>query len=329
MTAVQSPTPESLALAADLLNAGRLVAFPTETVYGLGALARNDQAVRSLFAAKGRPPDHPVIVHLASADQLEGWALEVSSQAKTLARAFWPGPLTLVLRRGPQASHLVSGGLDTIGLRVPAHPVAQQLLQRAGGPVAAPSANRFGRVSSTTAGHVLAEFDGLVDLILDGGRCEVGVESTIVDVSRGQPAVLRPGGITAEQLAEVVGPLASPDRPNAPRVSGSLASHYAPQARVELVDAGQMRSRASGLVEQGQKVAALCPAQDVAALPAGAIAIAVPEEPALLARQLYAALRRGDELGCDVILSTLPAELGIGAAIADRLRRAAGPREKS
>lgn len=284
--------------------------------------------MRSLFAAKGRPPDHPVIVHLAAASQMAQWAVDIPREAELLAAAFWPGPLTLVLRRSPRASNLVTGGLDTIGLRVPAHPVAQQLLGLASGPVAAPSANRFGRVSPTTAQHVLDELEGLVDVILDGGACAVGVESTIVDVSRGRPVVLRPGGITAEQLEQVVGPLRPADRA-APRVSGSLASHYAPRAGVELVEAAQMADRARELVAQGRKVAALCRTGMVGEIPAGAIAIAVPDDDALLARQLYAALRRGDELGCDVLLASLPADRGIGVAIADRLRKAAGPRAES
>jgi L-threonylcarbamoyladenylate synthase len=328
-TRVLSPTPEALELAAELLEAGRLVAFPTETVYGLGALASDSQAIRSLFAAKGRPPDHPVIVHLASTSQLADWAAEIPREADALARAFWPGPLTLVLRRTSRASDLITGGLDTIGLRIPAHPVAQQLLRLVSGPLAAPSANRFGRVSPTTAEHVLSELEGLVDLILDGGACSVGVESTIVDLSRGRPVVLRPGGITVESLEQVIGPLAPGQSSSAPRVSGSLASHYAPLARVELVAQALMAERAGELLRPGQKVAALSRSESIGALPAGVIAIAVPEDDALLAQQLYAALRRADELGCDVVLATLPPEQGIGAAIADRLRKAAGPRERS
>ncbi len=328
MTRVLPPTPESLHLAADLLRQGRLVAFPTETVYGLGAAAENPVAIRSMFAAKGRPADHPVIVHLASAHELDAWTAGVPPAAKALADAFWPGPLTMILRRSSRASDLVTGGLETVGLRVPAHPVAQELLRLVGGGVAAPSANRFGRVSPTTAEHVLAELAGLVDLILDGGPCTVGVESTIVDLSRGQPVVLRPGGVTAEQLAEVVGELAATDRAAAPRVSGSLASHYAPWARVELVGSGEVADRARELKELGQKVAVLFRGGSPQTHPTDIVAIPVSDDDAHLAQELYAALRRVDELGCDVVLATMPLEKGIGAAIADRLRKAAGPRDE-
>jgi L-threonylcarbamoyladenylate synthase len=326
MTQVLSATPDAVHMAAELLRQGRLVAFPTETVYGLGAAAENADAVRALFAAKGRPADHPVIVHLHSASQLGDWAADVPPAAKVLADAFWPGPLTLVLRRSSRASDLVTGGLDTIGLRVPAHPVARELLRVFGGGIAAPSANRFGRVSPTTAEHVLAELKGLVDAILDGGPCTVGLESTIVDLSRGRPVVLRPGGVTAEQLAAVLGPLTPAEASTEPRVSGSLPSHYAPQARVELVEPGGLARRAQELTAQGHKLAVLCRGR-VPALPASAVAISVPDDDSLLAQQLYATLRRVDELGCGVCLATLPRETGIGVAIADRLRKAAGPRE--
>ena len=329
MTLVLPPTPDSLRLAAELLRQGRLVAFPTETVYGLGAAAENPAAVRAMFAAKGRPADHPVIVHLSQASQLREWAAEIPPPAERLAAAFWPGPLTLVLRRSKRASDLVTGGLETVGLRVPSHAVARELLQQFGGGIAAPSANRFGRVSPTTAGHVLSELDGLVDLILDGGPCAVGLESTIVDLSRGQPAVLRPGGITAEQLAAVLGPLSIPEAPVAPRVSGSLESHYAPQACVELIEPDKLAARATQLAAQNLKVAVLSRGESLAALPESVVVIALPNDDAELAHMLYAALRRVDELGCNVALATLPIEQGIGVAVADRLRKAAGPRAVS
>ena len=325
MTIHMPATPAAIHRAADVLRRGGLVAFPTETVYGLGALATNDAAVRAMFAAKGRPADHPVIVHLADASQLRVWARDIPETAQRLAAAFWPGPLTIILRRNRSASSLVTGGLDTIGLRVPAHPIARQLLNELSGAIAAPSANRFGRVSPTTAQHVLAELNGRIDLILDGGPCEVGLESTIIDLSGERPAVLRPGGVTLEQITNVIGPLANPQG-EAPRVSGSLESHYAPRATVELVLPSELESRIEQLLAAGLKVAVLCPDSHQKNLPLGVVAVGIPEDGQLLAQRLYAALREVDEQGCDVGLATLPAERGIGAAIADRLRKAAGPR---
>lgn len=331
MTIVLPPTPESLHQAVELLRRGQLVAFPTETVYGLGAAAENESAVRAMFAAKGRPADHPVIVHLPDATQLSEWAAAIPPAATRLAAAFWPGPLTLIVRRSSRASDLVTGGLDTVGLRVPGHPVAQQLLRLFGSGIAAPSANRFGCVSPTTAQHVLDELDGRVELILDGGPCTIGLESTIVDLSRGEPAVLRPGGITAEQLARVLGSFSSTLASEAPRVSGSLESHYAPRARVELLNPDQIAARVAELVSQGKRVAVLLRraehhATAAHSFPQSVMVISLPKNDAELAQTLYATLRRVDELGCDVALTTLPNEQGVGAAIADRLRKAAGPR---
>lgn len=317
-------TPESIRRAAELLRRGELVALPTETVYGLGADAENPSAVRALFAAKGRPADHPVIVHLAEASQIAPWAREVPPAAFSLAAAFWPGPLTLILRRSSRASDLVTGGLETVGLRVPGHPVAQALLREFGGAIAAPSANRFGRVSPTQAQHVLADLSGLVPLILDGGPCQVGLESTIIDLTSGRPAILRPGGITAEQVAAVLKHAVAGGSADAPRVSGSLSSHYAPRARVELVEARELLSRASQLAAAGQHVALL--GTELVETPPGVTFLPLPPDPAAQAQALYAALRQVDELGCDVAVASLPATGGLGAAIADRLRKAAGPR---
>ncbi|HEX7022744.1 MAG TPA: L-threonylcarbamoyladenylate synthase, partial [Trueperaceae bacterium] len=215
--------------AADILRAGGLVAFPTETVYGLGADAANPEALAKVFAVKGRPTDHPLIVHLASPEQLDEWAEPVPELALRLVDAFWPGPLTLILRRAPGVLDAVTGGQDTVGLRVPRHPVARELLRAFGGGVAAPSANRFGRISPTTAAHVRADLGERVDAILDGGPSEVGLESTILDLSSREPRILRPGGITAGQLAKVLGQAPAVGGVGAPRVSGSLASHYAPR----------------------------------------------------------------------------------------------------
>jgi L-threonylcarbamoyladenylate synthase len=329
MTHVLPSSPAAIRQAAAVLRGGGLVAFPTETVYGLGAAAENPAAVRAMFAAKGRPADHPVIVHLAASSQLSDWTTEVPSAAQLLAEQFWPGPLTLVLRRSGRANNLVTGGLDTVGLRVPGHPVAQQLLREFGGGIAAPSANCFGRISPTHAEHVLTEFDGRVDLILDGGPCSVGLESTIVDLSRGEPVVLRPGGVTAEQLAAALGGLSSAPSSPAPRVSGSLESHYAPRARVELLEPYDLSRRAMQLMVEGKKVGVLVRASETHDLPAGLVVIPLPASDAELAQQLYSVLRQVDQRGCDVALTTLPLERGIGAAIADRLRKAAGRRDAS
>jgi L-threonylcarbamoyladenylate synthase len=224
--------PANIARAADLLHAGDLVAFPTETVYGLGADATNAAAVAKIFAAKGRPADHPLIVHIPGVSHLGRWARDVPPQAYQLAAAFWPGPLTMILKRQPGVPDLVTGGQDTVGLRIPDHVVARQLLAAFAGGIAAPSANRFGHISPTTAAHVHEELGAAAAFVLDGGPCGIGIESTIVDLSRDRPAVLRPGAITREQLETALG--IAPDEgaadnfPDAPRVSGSLAAHYAP-----------------------------------------------------------------------------------------------------
>jgi L-threonylcarbamoyladenylate synthase len=316
---------DTIGRAAKFLRQGHLVAFPTETVYGLGADADNAAAVQSLFAAKGRPADHPVIVHLADASQLAAWDIQIPEQARLLAAAFWPGPLTMILRRSRRASDLVTGGLETVGLRVPGHPVAQALLREFGGAIAAPSANRFGRVSPTQAKHVVDELHGRVDLILDGGPCQVGLESTIIDLSSSQPAVLRPGGITAEQIATVLQQSVGSSSEGAPRVSGALASHYAPRARVELLKEANLLIRAAQLTAAGQRVGVL--ASPALAVPPSVIHLPLPADDAEIAHTLYASLRQADELGCDVVLASLPEARGIGAAIADRLRKAAGPRD--
>lgn len=222
-----------IAAAADVLRAGGLVAFPTETVYGLGADASRDDAAAKIFAVKGRPRAHPLIVHIAG--EIGDWAREVPDAARRLVAAAWPGPLTVILKRGPQVALATTGGADTVGLRMPAHPMALALLRAFGGGVAAPSANRFGHVSPTTADHVVADLGDDVDYVLDGGKCDVGVESTIVDLSRGQPVLLRPGGMPREAIEAIIGPLAAPDAA-APAAPGTLASHYAPRAEVIAVN---------------------------------------------------------------------------------------------
>ena len=304
------------------LRAGGLVAFPTETVYGLGADASNPEAVKKVFAAKGRPHDHPLIVHLASAAQLKDWARDVPPAAQTLARKFWPGPLTLILKRAAHASDLVTGGQDTIALRVPSHPLAQALLREFGRGVVGPSANRFGQVSATTAEHVREEFGDTVDCVLDGGACEVGIESTIVDLSRGQPALLRPGCITAAQIELALGvPLGAPDA-QSPRAPGTLEKHYAPRTPVMLVEGDLIDELARSFVRQGKRVAVLArnarqPLIDKLAW------IAAPDAPSGYAHDLYANLRRLDAAACDVMLVEEPPLAIEWAAVRDRLGRAA------
>jgi len=316
------PTDKEIERAAETLRKGGLVAFPTETVYGLGADAANAAAVRKIFAAKGRPADHPVIVHIAGAGALKYWAAEVPRAAWVLAESFWPGPLTMVFKRAASVSDVVTGGQDTVGLRVPSHPVAQRLLNAFGGGIAAPSANRFGRLSPTSADHVHEELGDAVDYVLDGGPCEIGIESTIVDVSREQPAVLRPGHISAEQIAAaLLAPLAAAAR-QAPRVPGSLDSHYAPALPVIIVPAEE--------IEKYVQAHASTPIAVLArrGRPAGSKATlwqVAPETPGDYARLFYATLRRLDVSGCKmIVVEALPA-LPEWVAIQDRLGRSAAP----
>jgi L-threonylcarbamoyladenylate synthase len=309
----------------EILRAGGIVAFPTETVYGLGADADSEAAVRKIFAAKGRPADHPIIVHLHRAQQIADWAIDIPPAAWKLADAFWPGPLTLILQRSGRAKDVITGGLDTVGLRVPRHPVAQELLARLGGAIAAPSANRFGRVSPTTSQHVRQEFGDELELILDGGDCQVGLESTIVDLTNDAPEILRPGYVTAEQIEQTLGmPLGTP-ADSSTRCAGRLASHYAPQARVEIVAAHELGSRFAALTASGLRVAVIgiAPSNGIPE----AHRIAVPPDIEAYAQQLYSLLRAIDDAGFEVALVTLPPETGLGTAVADRLRRAAGPRD--
>lgn len=312
--------------AAEVLRAGGLVALPTETVYGLGANAEDPVAVARIFQAKGRPPSHPLIVHIGGAEQLDDWVEDVPATARLLAAHFWPGPLTLVLRRGRRVPLEATGGLETVAVRVPDHPVAGALLAAFGGGITAPSANRFGSVSPTTADDVRTELGDAVDFVLDGGPCEVGVESTIVDVTADTPSVLRPGGVTREDLEAVLGgPVAVPSTSRV-RVPGQHPSHYAPRARVVLVEPEKVLDEVESARELGHQVGVFLP-PSLAGTPVKAHAtVAVPASPAAYARGLYGFLRDLDQRGCDLIVASLPAEEGLGLAIANRLRRAAGPR---
>jgi L-threonylcarbamoyladenylate synthase len=315
-----------IARAAAVLRAGGLVAFPTETVYGLGADASRDDAAAKIFAVKGRPRAHPLIVHLAPDAQLDDWAVEVPDAARRLVAAVWPGPLTVILKRGPRVALATTGGAETVGLRVPSHPMAQALLRAFGGGVAAPSANRFGAVSPTTADHVAADLGDDVDYILDGGPCDVGVESTIVDLSRAHPVLLRPGGLAREAIEAIVGPLVAPDT-DAPAAPGTLASHYAPRAEVIAVDVADVPAEVERVRDGNRKIGVLAPRAAFTSWPnLDAVVYPLPDDLAGMARGLYAALRDLDAKGVDVVVAALPPAVGLGEAVGDRLRRAAGPR---
>jgi L-threonylcarbamoyladenylate synthase len=323
---------EAIADAARVLRRGGLVAFPTETVYGLGADAQNAGALRRLYEVKGRPATHPVIVHLAALPSCEEllapWAARVPPPALALAEACWPGPLTLVLPRSAAVRDEVTGGRDTVGLRVPDQEVAQRLLKRFGGGVAAPSANRFGRVSPTTAEHVRADLGRDVDAVLDDGPCRVGVESTVVDCSDERPVILRRGGITQERVEAIVGaavPVCADGQRPAP---GTLPSHYAPEAEVVLVATSEVAPRARQLVRDGLQVGLLA-ASPPPDLPPAVQLLRAPSDVEGLARELYGLLREADRLGLDVVLAVAPPPVGLGAAVADRLARAAHPRERA
>jgi L-threonylcarbamoyladenylate synthase len=315
---------ELLSQAVETLRRGGIVALPTETVYGLAANAEDELAVRRVFAIKGRPSTHPLIVHVARAEALDSWARRVPEEARRLAAAFWPGPLTLVLPRSTRATDAITGGQDTVAVRVPRHPLALAVLDALGGGVAAPSANRFGKVSPTTAEHVRADLGDEVDLILDGGPCTVGLESTIVDVSGDAPAVLRPGGLPVEEVERVLGRPVPVRTSSSVRVSGSLASHYAPRAGVLLAEPGEVAERVEALRAQGRNVGVLGPPG--LPLPGGVPRYDVPEDPAGAARVLYTRLREADQQGHDVLVACLPRAEGLGLAVRDRLSRAASPR---
>jgi L-threonylcarbamoyladenylate synthase len=314
----------AIARAVTVLRRGGLVALPTETVYGLAADAKNEAAIRSIFAAKGRPADHPVIVHVPDASALAQWADPVPDAAQALARRFWPGALTMVLKRRSQVSDLITGGQDTVGLRCPAHPWAQAVLKAFGGAVAAPSANRFGRISPTTAQHVIDDLgvkpQGAVDLVLDGGPCPVGIESTIVDLSGERPRLLRPGAISRDQLEAALGmPVLAADA-DAPRASGSLEKHYAPNTPLEIVSVTDMATRVAGYGTE--TVAVLAPAGSLHAGPNLRLHLLASDDPAEYARSLYDRLRRLDASGAARLIVAEPPAGPDWEAVRDRLKRA-------
>jgi len=303
------------------LAAGELVAFPTETVYGLGADARNPDAVAKIFAAKGRPADHPVIVHVASISALAVWGVNVPAAARGLAQAFWPGPLTLIVKKAAFVPHAVTGGQDTVGLRCPSHPLAQELLKefaKAGsGAIAAPSANKFGHVSPTTAQHVREEF-GAELFVLDGGACDVGLESTIVDLSRGEPVLLRPGAVSREDIRSVLGKYPLQRDEAAPRASGTLEAHYAPRTALGLVTPVALDEEVRSLTN-----VAVMARRDAPRNALVTMWIAAPHDCARYGHDLYANLRRLDASGARRILVETPPDTPEWEAVNDRLGRAA------
>lgn len=316
-------TSKDMVAAIERLKAGELVCFPTETVYGLGADAANPQAVARIFALKGRPANHPLIVHLGSVKQLELWAREVPAAARKLAQAFWPGPLTLILEKAPWVPLAVTGGQQTIGLRIPAHILALELLQHFGGGLAAPSANRFGQVSPTTAAHVRSEFGAEAPLILDGGPCQVGVESTILHLAGEEAVLLRPGQITVSQLAAVLGKAPRSHQANDQvRAPGLLASHYAPRTPLRLCTPEQVAGLCA--LHPGAPVALLdhAPGPDNP-LPEPITLIPMPSTPEGYARALYATLRALDTQNFALILVINPPTGERWQAIHNRLTRAA------
>ena len=321
----QQPSPSLIDTAARLLRTGGLVAFPTETVYGLGANAADPLAVRRIFAAKGRPADHPLIIHLHDPSTLDFWARDISEKAYRLAESFWPGPLTLILKRG-HAPLEVTGGQDTVGLRVPGHPVALKLLEVFGGGVAAPSANRFGRVSPTCARHVREEMKDKVDMILDGGPCSVGVESTILSLAEARPRLLRPGSISRSALEEALGDqIFAPAPSGGIRAPGMLDSHYAPLTRLEVWPLSLLKQRGDELVRNGMRTAAILigSGQDDFPRNPALKPFFLPGEPAGYARTLYAILRLLDTAGFDALLAVAPPDTEAWWAVNDRLKRAA------
>lgn len=307
-----------IARAVELLRAGELVAFPTETVYGLGADASNSAAVAKIFSAKGRPQDHPLIVHLPGVEHLERWAREIPEKARALAEAFWPGPLTMILKRQPTVPDAITGGQDTVGLRVPNHPLALELLQAFDGGIAAPSANRFGHVSPTTAQHVADELGDEL-LVLDGGACEHGIESAIVDCSGAAPALLRPGVVSRERLEQALGAaLREPDE-RSPGAPGTLESHYAPRATLRLMSAAEMKSALQVLPASIQGLAVY----SRTAPRRHPLVQVMPDDPRAVARELFAVLRAFDARGVKLIWVEQPPDTPEWEGVNDRLQRAA------
>ena len=330
-------TDESLALAARLLSEGELVAFPTETVYGLGAHAMDAQAVLGIFSAKGRPADNPLIVHIHDRSQLEG-ICEVNDAAIRLMDAFWPGPLTIILPRKDAVPNAVTANLDTVAVRMPAHPVALALLKACNLPVAAPSANRSGKPSPTSAKHVFDDMDGRIPLIIDGGESDVGLESTVISLAGEKPCILRPGGVTKAMLEEVLGevdlagsilrPLEKGEKALSP---GMMYKHYSPDGQVTLIEGEEsavveaLRKLYAHAASEGHRACVMCFSEHVAALAdCQPHDIGSKDDPSEVAHRLFATLRGLDEEKMDVIFSEVMPPEGVGLAVMNRLGRAAG-----
>lgn len=313
--------PQSIQHAAELLRQGKLVAIPTETVYGLGADASNPDAIVKIFKAKGRPTDHPLIVHLAYAAQMQDWAEQPPKTAQLLAREFWPGPLTMILRKKAWVPPAVTGGQDTVALRVPDNPVALWLLRVFGGGIAAPSANRFGRISPTLASHVAEELGDTVDCILDGGPCSVGLESTIIDLTDSQPTILRPGRITRSQLEAVLQTPVALKSQHKIRAPGMLASHYAPNTPAFLCAAETLPTLLNERESQGERIGVLSFSPELLNLPCPHER-RLPEKAEDYEAALYSALRELDQLQLDSILVEQPPDQEEWMAVNDRLSKA-------
>ncbi len=309
---------ELLSQAVQALKNGEVIGLPTETVYGLAADALNISAVRKIFALKGRPVDHPLIVHIADSAQLSKWAINIPEEAFVLAQHFWPGPLTIILQKHPSVPSEVTGGQNTVGLRCPAHPLALTLLQQLKGGVAAPSANRFGHISPTTAQHVRNEFGDAVAIVLDGGECEVGIESTIIDLSSEQPRLLRPGMISQTDIESVIGSIASQANQESPRVSGSLAAHYAPRTPMRMLKREELISEYAIKAKQGLHCEVLC----LDALPGGVKGLSLSNDYHTYAHGLYAAMRELDSRHADLLLIEQTPLTADWLAVNDRLNRA-------
>jgi L-threonylcarbamoyladenylate synthase len=310
----ENPPSPTIAEAVAILQGGGLLAIPTETVYGLAADARNADAVSRIFALKGRPADHPLIVHIAGADMLDDWATTIPEAARKLAAAFWPGPLTLILKKRVEVPDAVTGGQDTVGLRSPDHVLTLALLKAFGGGLAAPSANRFGRISPTSAAHVRDEFGAGTPPILDGGPCPVGIESTIVDLSQSPPRILREGHIRREQLLPFLPNLQSGTVTASPRVSGSLDAHYAPRTPMRMLERARLIEAAAD--------DANCVLLALDAMPAGTLGLSLPVHPEAYAHGLYAALRELDSRNAACILIEQPPSGPDWLAVNDRIKRA-------
>lgn len=330
-----SASGEDIARAAELIRGGELVAFPTETVYGLGARGDREDAVRKIFAAKGRPSDNPLILHIASFGALLPLCSRVPPAARTLADAFWPGPLTMVLPRSERVPGAVSAGLPTVAVRFPAHRAARQLIAAAGVPIAAPSANLSGSPSPTEARRVLADMDGRIAAVIDGGSCEVGVESTVITLCDDIPRVLRPGGITVPMLREVLGEVRVDPAVTAPLAPGQTASspgmkyrHYAPKADVIAVRGSAERFARYVNARAGEGVMALCFTGEEQNLAVPVILFGERGDPRQQARRLFEALREADDKGCRTLYVACPREDGLGLAVVNRLMRAAGFHEE-